>query len=157
MTALQSTAASAYSKTQILGQLHARQEKLNDNVEQKALNYVEEFPALSSSPRQGNGPMNAVKASASSSKRAYQPTPLELVRSPQSKRPSSFSVSAVTVATQVGVSTSVFLTSHDISLNNDHAVNDNNHMDDNDHAHTVNYHMDLSTDVCIKLSLSCSR
>jgi hypothetical protein len=94
VTALQSTASSTYSKNQILAQLRARQERLNDNFEQKALNCVDEFPALPSSPRQGYGPMNAVEASAmnameaaaSSSKRAYQPSPLELVGSSQSKR-----------------------------------------------------------------------
>ena len=51
--------------------------------------------------------MNAVEAATLSSKRAYQLTSLELVGSSQSKRPTSFSVSAATVTTQVGVSSSV--------------------------------------------------
>jgi hypothetical protein len=41
VTALQSTASSTYSKNQILAQLSARQERLNDNFEQKALIYIE--------------------------------------------------------------------------------------------------------------------
>ena len=107
VTALQNTAATTYSKNQILAHLTAQKQKLNDNFEAQALNYVDEFPPLPSSPQRDYGPMNAVEAAKLSSKRPYQPTPLELIGSSQSKRHSSVSVSAATVATQVGVSSSI--------------------------------------------------
>jgi hypothetical protein len=103
VTALQNTAATTYSKNQILAHLTAQKQKLNDNFEAQALNYVDEFPPLPSSPQRDYGPMNAVEAAKLSSKRPYQPTPLELIGSSQSKRHSSVSVSAATV----GVSSSI--------------------------------------------------
>ena len=51
--------------------------------------------------RQGHVPMDVP------AKRSYQPIPLELVGSSQSKRQTFVSVSAATVAVQVGVSSSV--------------------------------------------------
>jgi hypothetical protein len=115
ITALQSTASTAYSRTHILHYLSSKQDKLSANFEhmvlrfdQKAPSYEEEFPSLSSSPRPDHGPMNAVEASFSSSKRPYHSSPLELVGSSKAKRQTSVSVSAATVATQVGVSSSVF-------------------------------------------------
>jgi hypothetical protein len=107
VTALQNTAASTYSKNQILAHLTAHKQKLNDNFETLALSYVDEFPPLPSSPQRDYGPMNVVEVAKLSSKHPYQPTPLELIGSSQSKRHSSVSVSAATVATQVGVSSSI--------------------------------------------------
>ena len=107
VTALQNTAASTYSKNQILAHFTSHKQKLNDNFETLALSYVDEFPSLPSSPARDYGPMNAVEASKLSSKRPYQPTPLELIGSSQSKRHSSVAVSAATVATQVGLSSSI--------------------------------------------------
>jgi hypothetical protein len=107
VTALQTTASTTYSKNQILAHLTAHKEKLNDSFEALAMNYVAEFPPLPSSPPRDHGPMNAVEAVHLSSKRAYQPTLLELVGSSQSKRQTSVSVSAATVATQVGLSSSI--------------------------------------------------
>ena len=107
VTALQNTAASTYSKNQIFAHLTAHKQKLNDNFETLALSYVDEFPPLPSSPQRDYGPMNVVEVAKLSSKRPYQPTPLELIGSSQSKRHSSVSVSAATVATQVGVSSSI--------------------------------------------------
>ena len=104
VTALQNTAASTYSKNQILAHSTAHKQKLSDNFETLALSYVDEFPPLPSSPPRDYGPMDAVEAAKLSSKRPYQPTPLELIGSSQSKRHSSVSVSAAAVATQVGVS-----------------------------------------------------
>ncbi len=69
--ALQSTAASVYSKNQIFAHLNAQKEKLNDDFEARALNYIAEFPALPSAPQQGYGPMNAVEAAELSSKRTF--------------------------------------------------------------------------------------
>jgi hypothetical protein len=86
LIALQNTAASTYSKNQILAHLTAHKNKLNDNFETLALSYVDEFPPLPSSPPRDYGPMNAVEATKLSSKRPYQPTPLELIGSSQSKR-----------------------------------------------------------------------
>jgi hypothetical protein len=115
ITALQSTATTAYTRTHILHYLSSKQDKLSANFEhkalrfdQKALSYEEEFPSLSSSSRPDHGPMNAVEASFLSSKRSYQSSPLELVGSSQAKRQTSVSVSAATVAAQVGISSSVF-------------------------------------------------
>jgi hypothetical protein len=95
--------------------LRSKQANLSNNFEQKALNCNEEFSSLLSSPRHGHGPIDAshecqdgsINASSTSAKRSYQPTPLELVGSFLSIRQTSVSVSVATVATQVGVSSSI--------------------------------------------------